>query len=230
MDTSTSNNETIYAIFGLRRSGHHGVVRWLCGCLDDDVIWHDDCKVIGANIRGARHYKYSETPTNIVYNFESFGVRQFESVKKALAGKNVKYILILRDVYNWAASLRKYILNKGKLQPDLNINRWVDYAKEYLGETEHLPDVTTISYNHWMVDEAYRKEVTANLGIGFNDNGKDIMVSESSFSDMTFQNNASELPVLVRYREFDDDQVYRSLFSTAAKEYNEKIYKMAPVL
>jgi len=125
--------------------------------------------------------------------------------------KNRYNILILRDIYNWTASL---LLKGGKgqsrrlsLYPKFNISKsekwfedasiipgrnyrtvcrtikfWPHYAREFLGETDFLKEKKIcISFNHWFNDMVYRVKISKLLNLEYSDLTLDYGGSPSSF-------------------------------------------------
>jgi len=107
-------------------------------------------------------------------------------------------ILILRDVFNWAASsmlyggrrnvLSDYVShfdppNKDKWIEDASMidargykrvvrymKHWKIYAREHLGLTNYLPNNSIcISFNKWFLDEDYRVEIANKLDLDYSD-------------------------------------------------------------
>lgn len=51
---------------------------------------------------------------------------------------------------------------------------WIDYAKEFLQETNYLPNnKVCVNYNLWVSDVNYRREVANRLNLDFTDAGFD---------------------------------------------------------
>ena len=40
---------------------------------------------------------------------------------------------------------------------------WMEYAREFLGETNHVERKQTILFNRWNIDSAYRGQIAAKL-------------------------------------------------------------------
>jgi len=111
--------------------------------------------------------------------------------------RNKYDILILRDIFNWAASLMIYrgknplsdyvskfnppdkdrwikeasiVWGKGYNKVWRYIDQWKIYAKEYLGLTNYLQNTKTcISFNRWTTDENYRIAIANRLGLEYSD-------------------------------------------------------------
>lgn len=220
-------------VFALRRSGHHGVMRWLAGCVEFDILWYDDCQILKNSIKEARTHSFDRnTKNNKMYNFENYDIDKINvgKIEDMFLVQNfaVRKIFVLRDAYNWAAScLKKYASKKQRLQTNLNMDRWLTYAKEFSGETNYLgKDVVYINYNQWFLDVKYRKKIARQLRLNFSDEGKCLMGSESSFDGMAYENRADRMNVLERYQEYIDKDSYRALFTDEICQYNSNIFNM----
>ena len=125
--------------------------------------------------------------------------------------KNKYNILILRDFFNWLASVLIQRRSSESLDcfPQYNISGkdnwmqhastisagnyrrmkdykttelWKIYAEEFLGRTDHLKDnKICISFNQWFVDENYRKKIAELLNLKYSDFSLDFAGSPSSF-------------------------------------------------
>ncbi|MDJ0556305.1 MAG: hypothetical protein QNJ68_18080, partial [Microcoleaceae cyanobacterium MO_207.B10] len=111
---------------------------------------------------------------------------------------------------------------------------WLDYAKEYLGETNYLKhNKICINYNQWFPDVEYRQEIASEkLQIEFSDAGIDKVTSfggGSSFKGKQFDGNTTSIDVLNRWQKFADDPQYRELFNNPEiSEYSERIFGHIP--
>ena len=118
---------------------------------------------------------------------DAIRLREYEGYYKRLYN-----IVVIRDPFNMIASrimqLRKqnfevgdpplaydpshYYHPIGLLSP---IATWKIFAREYLRETEHLPEIIPWNYNRWFVDIDYRKSLSEALDLEFCDSGKDTL-------------------------------------------------------
>lgn len=153
----------------------------------------------------------------LMYSYEHKDIRKLENGEfiqdRNLVGesKNRYNILILRDVFNWLASL---LMTKGESRPKLNLypeynilgrkdwakyasvlpvrnyhstNKeylgfWKCYAEEFLGKTDYLKDKKIcISFNQWFLDEDYRIKIANLLNLEYSDLSLDYAGSPSSF-------------------------------------------------
>jgi hypothetical protein len=137
-------------------------------------------------------------------------------------------VLVLRDAFNNFASVRR---GKRRMRNRLNrfySIRWKDYAREYLRITSYLPaDTIMISFNSWFADESYRRRIAEELGLPHSDRGVDRLSQDgggSSFSGQEFQDRAREMDVLDRWRNFVDDDDYRSAFDEETVELSNRIF------
>ncbi len=115
---------------------------------------------------------------------------------KYKAKHEVQHILLLRDPFNWMASRITRHFNFPKM--DL----WVQYAREFCGETNYLADKVCINYNRWFVSESYRREIAQQLNMDYSEEtiNRIPKFGRSSFDQMEFQHSAGEMAVLNRWQ------------------------------
>ncbi|NEO54345.1 MAG: hypothetical protein F6K54_15385, partial [Okeania sp. SIO3B5] len=126
----------------------------------------------------------------LIYSYEDFPLDQiasdkFERNHDLYLGKSaMRYdLLIIRDPFNLFASRLK-ISSQAKHFLSVNspnktmIDLWIDYAKEYLGETNYLKhNKVCVNYNQWFADIEYRRKIAEKLQIEFSDAGIDKVTS-----------------------------------------------------
>jgi hypothetical protein len=136
--------------------------------------------------------------------------------------------LILRDAFNTFASVRRGKRRMRKRLKTFYARHWRSYAREYLGMTHYLPeDTIRISYNRWFGDESYRREIAASFGFEYSEEGLNEVTGYgggSSFSGQEYQNRASDMDVLNRWRHFVDDEQYRSALDDETIELSNRIF------
>jgi len=147
--------------------------------------------------------------------------------------KEIFDLIILRDPYNLIASrMRSNMLGIkgiGKTLPEL----WIDYAKEYLGETQHLKYVKVpANYNQWFLDKEYRRTLANKLNLNFSDvgiNDVPIFGQGSSFDSTGLDGQAQKMNVLNRWERYVDNENYRKLLDNEELiYYSERIFGHIP--
>lgn len=192
-------NQKEIRVIGLRRTGNHAIINWICK-QQDGIVQHVNNVPINKNpylhfYEGhARSNQYLKVKWKLkreslgkfdkkdclVYSYEDYGLQQItdpilEEKHDIYFGKSAERydVLILRDPFNLFASRLKSgyidIKDPEKTATDL----WISYAKEYLGETEFLGGrkKVCINYNRWTVDPAYRHQIASELSLKFSDAG-----------------------------------------------------------
>jgi hypothetical protein len=141
------------------------------------------------------------------------------------AERGVSHVLILRDVENMLASrIRKalqiesnpaYPREPGPLLERVVAN-WKAHAREWLGETNLLPNKLCVDYALWCESQPYRRSISEALGLRFDDRGY-TRVSEigggSSFDGTRLDGASGKMRVFDRAAQLDDDE--RRLLSAA---------------
>jgi hypothetical protein len=160
---------------------------------------------------------------------------QFEAKHDLYLGKSLfRYdVLLLRDPFNLFASRLKSRKIAVKENDQSMVSAWLNYAKEFLGETHHLKHhKICINYNDWFLNLEYRKQLAESLGLEFSDAGMDEVSrygGGSSFNRQDLQGKARQMDVLNRWKYFADDPAYRQLFDNPEIfEYSERIFGRIP--
>jgi len=127
---------------------------------------------------------------------------------------SVTHVLILRHPQNlFASRIRKAFLidhpayprHAGKLLNN-QIKLWKSHAREFLGETKRLPNLTGVYFDRWFVDQEYRAAVSHQLGLEFTDAGISEVSQEgggSSFDGTHFDGRSESMDVLNRRDHLD---------------------------
>lgn len=255
-------NQKEFRVAGLRRTGNHAVIGWieeqhkLVG-----TTFHLNNVPINAN--PYRHksqnlsYYFPQHKWSIeqykaqakgnfiernclIYSYEDYSSKEifnerFESKHDLYIGKTEdRYdLLIIRDPFNLLASRLKNNFLPVKSKRSSFIELWIEYAKEYLAETNYLKhNKTCINYNLWVGDLDYRKQLADKLDIEFSDAGINQVRSYgggSSFEGKSCDGEASTMDTINRWQYFVDDPVYRKLINhPELLHYSEKIFGHIP--
>ena len=116
-------------------------------------------------------------------------------------------VIVLRDPFNTVASRMR---RRERLPLEGFIELWKSYAREFVGDTDFLPDRVAINYNRWCVDASYRAVHGDRLGLtgdlGVNDVPE--VGGGSSFDATAFDGEGSNMRTSERWRQFADDPDY----------------------
>jgi hypothetical protein len=137
-------------------------------------------------------------------------------------------LLILRDPFNLLASKLKWAYGDVERPSKPSLDEvsearalWKVHAREFLGETDHLTDLVTLSYNDWFLHRSYRDRKAAEIGFRNEDKGLSKVarwgptLSADSFDGLRFDGRAQDMKVLERWRRFADDEFFRELVADA---------------
>lgn len=153
-------------------------------------------------------------------------------------GKSEKIfdVLILRDIFNLAASTFKYTARvfdgKDRAGDDEYLSQF-DYknfsvyrdrlkrrfdlaAKEFLGRRSHMRDKKIcISFNDWFKSKGYRERMAAEFGLPNNEVSIKVVAGVggrgSRFDDFEYDGRAHEMKVLERWKHFEGNRVFWEL-------------------
>ena len=160
----------------------------------------------------------------LVYSYENLLLselrhRELVPNKDAVTGKSrcLRRILVVRDFSNWFASrIRYHEIVRSEFPSAQQIGRflrmWILYAREYLGETRYTHDVpvVTISFNRWVRDERYRRDLLNILSVELKDNSISYVPDAgggSSFDATKLSGRAEQMQVFARWQYLKDKQV-----------------------
>ena len=247
-------NQKEIRVIGLKRSGNHGIITWIRRHYNEYVRHLNNVSPLKNPYRQLyEHYPKDELKREakgifskkecLIYNHENYTLESitnhtFEKKHDLYLGKShTRYdLLILRDPYNLFASILKgqrnqnkfnYIYTHPKNQKTI-AELWLDYAKEFLGETNYLKhNRVMVNYNQWFSEQDYRRNISTKLGLDFNDTGFNIVKkygNGSSFNGTEFDNKVSKMDVLNRWQELIGDDEYRKMFNKEIIEYSQKIF------
>lgn len=251
-------NEKAMRVVGLRRSGNHAIITWIRRHYDE-YVWHLNNVRVKQNPYRILNQHYpkdkfeQEAKGNfsqkscLIYSYENSALENvtdlsFERKHDYYLGKSkCRYdLLILRDPFNMIASMYAGIQkSEGAIKymrirstPKTISELWLDYAKEFLGETSYLKNNKVIvSYNKWCLDQDYRKQISEQLGLEFSDAGFNVVKKTgggSSFEGIELDGQASKMDVMNRWQRFVNDPEYRKFFNQEIYDYSEKIFGHIP--
>ncbi|NET62178.1 MAG: hypothetical protein F6K47_40545 [Symploca sp. SIO2E6] len=251
-------NQKEIRIIGLRRTGNHAIMKWVQK-QQPGVVWCLNNLPVKENpyrhryeyperldpqwqlerIRNEARGNFSKKDC-LIYSYEDYQLT--EVIDKSFANKQTLYmgksfakydLLILRDPFNLVASRIKSdkmpVKNEGKTVIDL----WIEYAKEFLNETQYLTNQKIcLNYNRWFGDVDYRQQLAGQLKLDFSDAGIDDVSNYgggSSFDRRELQGQAKKMDVLNRWKYFSDDPSYRKLLDNEElRDYSERIFGHIP--
>ena len=122
-------------------------------------------------------------------------------------------VLVIRSFHNWVASC---VRKKDTEEKDIDI--YIDHCKHALDET-----VPHILYDRWFTSKEYREEIADSLGLHFTDaalNQASPFGGGSSFDELAYLKNASEMDVLNRYKQMEDNEDYQKIMQDNKEAIN----------
>lgn len=228
------NHKKEFCFVAMRRSGHHAVVNWLCRQLRGKTVfinnfrsWLQDSHSYrcifeyrdGLLVRqkGLLNEVNFSDIDNLVYNFEDIEFhKSFTITPKAIK------VLVLRDAINMLASRMKSPWVPNENWKDL----WISNAQSFLNEEKGV----FINFNKWRIKTAYRKVVSSQLDVEFNDAGLNEIMDVGGGS--SFQGlNVNFKQLFRRYNSFLTAPLMRNLLEDDfAMDLNRQIFGFLPIL
>jgi len=227
IDYKKINTEKVITFVGLSRSGQNAALAWILDQVNDPKCW---CRMRPNDIE----YCNIQTGDINIHNraiVTSFEMKRLKNINNRIKSENYFHadkhvsIIILRDFFNWAASLTKYWSNvplKNR-SPNRRVNfvkTWKTYAREFLNITNILPDKIPLNYNTWCDSKEYRQTISTKFGDHYSDKTLETVAlsgifmtpggAGSSFDRFKHQGRASEMLVKHRWMQMSNNDVYRN--------------------
>lgn len=240
-------------IYGLRRSGNHGIINWIManhygrGCFLNDVGFPRDnpqriCKSLPAfkNFEYIKSVNLNHKPNIVIASYENRNLEEVLNyeVYQNHCEANYKYvdsyqIVILRDFYNLAASCYQSLKdNKEFLKTrssdviddtEAFANIWVQYAEAFLEN----PRVIGIDYDGWVSSKKYRDSISDTLEFKNFENGLNSVASYGYGSSFEKGNKKKASSLYIsRWKRFKEDEEFIELMRKCQiiKPLYRKIY------
>jgi len=149
------------------------------------------------------------------YNLENYNPKRFSIDTKTV--DLTKYpdlisIIQVRDLLNWYASLILFVNRKPHNPPDyieFYFRTWCDIVKEYVGETNYLPNAIPLYYDDFFQSADYRKSICDQIkGAVYNEDVINKVTyggGGSTFDKFSYQGRGSEMQVLERYKQVPEE-------------------------
>lgn len=242
-------------VIGSKRSGHHGVIEWIArmqptkrfvlwnDCVKDGVLsFPDEAYALptpgclpkqlhkAATAASVHEWNVNGRGTGRCMSFEGISLQQLKELPEARQAQRI--VLVLRDLANTAASLKKglpELQNTYFLHSDFQrlMERCREYLREALGKTNCLGElrskVVFVSYNRWHTDPAYRRQIACALGLNGREPGRGAVsdyVHVSSFQPTGTP--AEQLETLTRWKTFVGNRMFWTLVSDPKTHLMEK--------
>ncbi len=250
-------NEKEIRVVGLKRSGNHAIINWIRKQFPEYILFLNNIPCGTNPYRSlSQHYHTEHLKQQalgnftykecLIYSHEDYSLEQvvnpeFENNHDLYIGKSaIRYdLIILRDPFNMVAS-RLNSQKQGitsfarvKAANKTYIDLWIEYAREYLGETNYLENnKLCINYNQWFLSQDYRREIADKLQIDFTDRGIDEVKSQgggSSFDGRNLDGQAMQMDVMNRWVQLADNPIYRQLLDNEELlRYSQRIFGSLP--
>jgi len=235
---------TRYAVMGCKRSGHHAIAYWVMLQIPGGAVFHNDCN---GRLEAARLQVIGEGKHSL-HLLEDFDLCGWSGLD--LQDHFDRPILVLRDGYNWAASVvRSNMGRKATWEPYRRIQirtherdmKWfggtlgrLDTWKQHVSRALDgvLPkNALVVNYNKWCADEEYRKELSTCLGLPFNDIGRRLVPPfghGSSFDKMKFDGHAEDMETLTRWKTMKSDPEWKLMVDKEVRHLTREYFGYTP--
>lgn len=217
-----------HLICGLQRSGNHAIITWYMAHLEDVLFWNNIVRKgepTQATFRGEPPFKHE------IHSYEN--IHPEDVFKEGLECESwpSQISIILRDPYNWLASMYKFQMKEGtytvRARPlDEFIDLWIRMA-EYV----EINPRTLINYNKWFKNIQYRRMLEKRWGFGETDATINFISGYGGGSTFEgYDKKAQELDVFNRWKVVKDDPEYKRLIlgNDKIKSISERMFGFVP--
>lgn len=218
--------EKAFFFFGLRRSGNHAVSSWIARHFDDlsQVLLLNSADPAPFEARDRqfsidygkyRSIEHDPAQTVLIVTYENVDPRTFPHSRNAGIARQSHTIILLRDLYNTAASIARAARSAPAFAYRYRIRDFPDLWCRYARLFTALPnDWTGISYNEWVTDPAYRRGLQRRLGLPQREVSREAVSPAgggSSFEGTLRDGQATGMDVLSRWPEMQNDRLFQFL-------------------
>jgi len=233
-------DKTFIRFFGMKRSGNHALQNWIIPKFTGNIFLRNNAafkrlvskkKCDGLNcFQAYGHITPAALDDNDVIFITYEDLVLSDCLEHPANKDNVyghyddyKDIFIIRDPYNLFSSRAKHYDKGSAMRSDLCVHKrydlcklillWKDMANRFLTPRD---GEVGIYYDLWYADEDYRKLICQELGVEFNDNGKELISAwggGSSFDQLT--KKPEEMNVLNRTEGYEEYEFYLKLLEDA---------------
>jgi len=179
---------------------------------------------------------FDEDHYDLIVSLEDFDIDdwsrfRFEKFSTYRGAKSITVIVLVRDFRNWLASclqrrespdgrdvydgLTSPYLNDRKVWKPPRIDLWLKQARE-LTEEKMIPSSKVVSFDRWFQPEDYRETLCRELNVFPVDSSRHSVShfgGGSSFDKKNMDGFATQMAVLSRYKDFQDDAEYREIIN-----------------
>lgn len=212
-------------VFGMERSGHHGVINWILGHYDAHVHynncdnWFTPYFIVRRNniftCGTPPHKRLASIEDNPMWIPDWQKENLLVKLKSLLPVPAIR-VLVVRCPYNLYASRFEALkrtdgdFNEEQRERYLDPTVWKYCAEEFCGTTDHLKFDVKICFDKWFSDPVYRAGLSTWFG-EFTDRGLQKVESfgcGSSFDGAKYDGAAQDMDVLKRYLNYINDEKY----------------------
>ena len=237
----------VWVFHGMRRTGNHAIINWT-GITRSTIFFNDILPkeqrraLLGEDVAPARFGRWLFRACSrrsvskllpglgcLFHGALSVSLEDWLIDRRTFENwpRDRRDILLIRDPFNLFAS--RISMGQGghksffKRRPEeyfrASIALWKQHAREFLGDTNHLPGHVGIFYDRWLVDAEYRREVAAGLGITPDEGALNVVAREgggSSFEGLSPLGADAVQRRLSRYQQLTGEN--REMFEVVAAD------------
>ena len=219
----------LFIVFATHRSGHHGVLNWICE-QHGNITHYNNAHTRTIDRRLLRFVKphaitsYGEHPQDIALNLEGFRFHHWYDERWDLCpllaeADELQPVLVIRRFRNWLASCasKDYNMIKGRPTREL-MDKWHILLGNYrnhlrvaTGGTTPFDNLVIIRFDNWFVNRDYRRGIAEQLGLTFTDAGLNEVPKfggGSTFDKQTLDGKAQSMQVLDRWKQTQGNRTY----------------------
>ncbi len=200
-----------YRVISPERGGHHAVIYWITDHTEESVrfLRHLNVRIEKWSTHKHNVLLGSEKATMVLKSLvDPIWPKDLQLLKTD--SEDVRNIIVLRDPFNLMASRLpvhgQYI---HILHPKEFVKIYKKLAREVLGDTMYLTNLTFVCYNRWVTEENYRRDVGGELNLvgSYHEQYQRVVSTGggSSFDQREYDGRAGQMKVFDRWKVYRDD-------------------------
>jgi hypothetical protein len=222
--------------------GYHAILEWICrqprsatyfnnSIIDDNKIlidnWRYDYKH-GKEVNSRRIHNTWANEINtknselVVFNFVNEGIIGNSNIHTYLDESQPNYCVVVRDIYNFWASMIHRSLGKRNVMKE----NWIELVKTVVGNYSIPKEINfiDINFNKWFASIDYRENLIQRLGLKLRDNsiGEISKIGKSSFSERDIEKH--KMDVLSRWQFYKNDPDLWSEIDKEVEDLNKRYF------
>jgi hypothetical protein len=212
-----------FCVYSLKRSGQHAIINWFLKNFEGSHRFFNNINSKKWKVEPEDIQKIWNKVDCLICNVEDYDFSNEMSAHNFIPNLAATPIFVFRNPYNLVASRIAHTeMSKNKTDLVMLLENWKVYAKNFLQKKENY-----ICFDYWFSDKKYRDKITQKYFLNKSDLGIDEVLNYgngSSFDATNYDGNAQQMRVLDRFKSYEKEQEYLSLFDDEVRFFSDLIF------